>query len=203
MFTQSDERYLPLPIGLSSRLDEYRKGFAAALGEPMFFADGRTSRTTVMRMMKVHEASGGPFIRFHDLRHSYATHLIDISMSPLIVSKHLRHSSAKETLDAYSHVFPNETAEAIDGSSGRFAADLHASDFRGFVKLPSQKIVLRIVLQIALRITKNADFIGTFVHLVGTAGFEPATSWSRTRRTTKLCYVPMRIRANVTIPLSR
>lgn len=27
--------------------------------------------------------------------------------------------------------------------------------------------------------------------MVGTAGLEPATSWSRTRRTTKLCYVPM------------
>ena len=26
--------------------------------------------------------------------------------------------------------------------------------------------------------------------VVGTAGLEPATSWSRTRRTTKLCYVP-------------
>jgi hypothetical protein len=26
--------------------------------------------------------------------------------------------------------------------------------------------------------------------LVGTVGFEPTTSWSRTRRTTKLCYVP-------------
>lgn len=36
--------------------------------------------------------------------------------------------------------------------------------------------------------------IGIFA-MVGTAGFEPATSWSRTRRTTKLCYVPMRLRA--------
>ena len=80
----------------------------------MFFADGRTGRTTVMRTMKVQEASGGPFIRFHGLRHSYATHLINMGVSPLIVSKHLRHSSAKETLDTYSHVFPNETAEAID-----------------------------------------------------------------------------------------
>lgn len=139
MFAQSDERSLPLPIGLSSRLDEYQKGFAAAPGEPMFFADGRTSRATVMRMIKVHEASGGPFIRFHGLRHSYATHLIDISMSPLIVSKHLRHSSAKETLDAYSHVFPNETAEAIDGSSGRFAAHLPASDFGGFLSCRRKK----------------------------------------------------------------
>ena len=29
------------------------------------------------------------------------------------------------------------------------------------------------------------------VNLVGTTGFEPVTSWSRTRRTTKLCYVPI------------
>ncbi len=29
-----------------------------------------------------------------------------------------------------------------------------------------------------------------FLKMVGTAGFEPATSWSRTKRTTKLCYVP-------------
>ena len=27
--------------------------------------------------------------------------------------------------------------------------------------------------------------------MVGTTGFEPVTSWSRTRRTTKLCYVPI------------
>ena len=60
-------------------------------------------------------------------------------MSPLIVSKHLRHSSAKETLDAYSHVFPNETAEAIDGSSVRFAAHLPASDFRGFLRVAVAK----------------------------------------------------------------
>ena len=60
-------------------------------------------------------------------------------MSPLIVSKHLRHSSAKETLDAYSNVFPNETAEAIDGSSGRFAAHLPASDFGGFLSCRRKK----------------------------------------------------------------
>ena len=26
--------------------------------------------------------------------------------------------------------------------------------------------------------------------MVGMTGFEPATSWSQTRRTTKLCYIP-------------
>lgn len=28
--------------------------------------------------------------------------------------------------------------------------------------------------------------------MVGVTGFEPATSWSQTRRTTKLCYTPNR-----------
>lgn len=113
--TPSSNATVSLPAGLSSRLEEYRKGFAAVPNEAMFFADGRTSRTTVRRVMKAHiEMAGVPFIRFHGLRHSCATHLIHMGVSPLIVSKHLRHSSVKETLDTYSHVFPNETAEAID-----------------------------------------------------------------------------------------
>ena len=29
--------------------------------------------------------------------------------------------------------------------------------------------------------------------LVGVTGFEPAASWSRTKRTTKLCHTPMRL----------
>ena len=42
---------------------------------------------------------------------------------------------------------------------------------------------------------KTSETIRGERSVVGTAGFEPATSWSRTRRTTKLCYVPMRLRA--------
>lgn len=38
---------------------------------------------------------------------------------------------------------------------------------------------------------KKPEVIGLYFNVVGTAGFEPATSWSRTRRTTKLCYVPL------------
>ncbi len=34
---------------------------------------------------------------------------------------------------------------------------------------------------------KAAVSSAVFGQMVGTAGFEPATSWSRTRRTTKLC----------------
>lgn len=113
--TASSNATVSLPSSLVAKLEEYKKGFAASEGDLMFFADGRTSRTTVRRVMVDHiRKSGVPPIRFHGLRHSCATHLIHMGLSPLIVSKHLRHTSVKETLDTYSHVFPNETAEAID-----------------------------------------------------------------------------------------
>ena len=60
------------------------------------------------------ESSGVPFIRFHGLRHSCASHLIHEGMSPLLVARHLRHSSVKETLDTYSHLFPGETSNMVE-----------------------------------------------------------------------------------------
>ena len=46
---------------------------------------------------------GLPRIRFHDLRHSYATWMMDSDINPKIVSSILGHSSVKVTLDLYSH----------------------------------------------------------------------------------------------------
>jgi integrase len=51
-------------------------------------------------------------IRFHDLRHSHATHLLRQSVHPKIVSERLGHSSIAITLDTYSHVVPGLQEEA-------------------------------------------------------------------------------------------
>lgn len=59
----------------------------------------------------------GHQIRFHDLRHTHATMLLQQGVHPKIVSERLGHSSIGITLDTYSHVLPNmqETAaEAIE-----------------------------------------------------------------------------------------
>ena len=42
-------------------------------------------------------------VRFHDLRHSYATWMLMKEVNPKIVSEVLGHSSVKVTLDIYSH----------------------------------------------------------------------------------------------------
>lgn len=49
------------------------------------------------------DLNGLPQIRFHDLRHSYATYMLYKGINPKIVSTVLGHSSVKVTLDLYSH----------------------------------------------------------------------------------------------------
>lgn len=52
-------------------------------------------------------------IRFHDLRHTHATLLLQQGVHPKIVSERLGHSNISMTLDIYSHVLPNMQLEAV------------------------------------------------------------------------------------------
>jgi len=59
---------------------------------------------------------------FHDLRHYYASLLIRHGESVKVVQKRLGHKSAVETLDTYSHLWPDSedrTREAVDTALGR------------------------------------------------------------------------------------
>jgi integrase len=53
-----------------------------------------------------------PRIRFHDLRHAHATHLLASSVHPKIASERLGHSRVGVTLDLYSHVMPGMQEDA-------------------------------------------------------------------------------------------
>jgi integrase len=60
------------------------------------------------------KASGLPRIRFHDLRHSYATLALKAGVHPKIVSERLGHATIGITLDLYSHVTPAIARDAAD-----------------------------------------------------------------------------------------
>lgn len=69
------------------------------------------------RFHKVLERSGLPMIRFHDLRHTAGSMLINEGQSILQVQNFLGHKKASTTLDIYSHVYlagKKETAAKID-----------------------------------------------------------------------------------------
>ena len=53
-----------------------------------------------------------PRIRFHDLHHAHATHLLASGVHPKVASERLGHSKVGITLDLYSHVLPNMQAGA-------------------------------------------------------------------------------------------
>jgi len=62
-----------------------------------------------------------PDIRWHDLRHTYATLLLSRGTHPTYVQKSLGHASVQLTLDRYSHWMPSmgrNTAEGIDEALG-------------------------------------------------------------------------------------
>jgi integrase len=51
-------------------------------------------------------------LRFHDLRHAHATHLLATGINPKVASERLGHSRVGITLDLYSHVMPGMQEEA-------------------------------------------------------------------------------------------
>ncbi len=75
-------------------------------------------RRTFARALK---SAGVPTVRFHDLRHTAATLLLEQGVHPKIVSEMLGHSTIAMTLDLYSHVTPTmqrQAADAMDTAVG-------------------------------------------------------------------------------------
>lgn len=58
------------------------------------------------------KSSALPRFRFHDLRHTHATHLLSNGVHPKIAQERLGHSSISITLDLYSHVMPGMQEDA-------------------------------------------------------------------------------------------
>jgi integrase len=61
---------------------------------------------------RIIERAGLPRIRFHDLRHCHATHLLRQGVHPKVVQERLGHSTPAITLHVYSHVLPGMQDEA-------------------------------------------------------------------------------------------
>ena len=80
------------------------------------FEDGRAiSRnyvsTTFRRKVKQYKF---PVIRFHDLRHTFATIALSHNVNVKVIQEILGHSSSRTTLDVYSHVIPTMQEQSLD-----------------------------------------------------------------------------------------
>jgi integrase len=90
---------------------EYGLIFTTQHGTPI------NARNLLRDYKKLLHSAGLPPIRFHDLRHTAASILLNQGVPVIIVSRRLGHARASITLDIYGHLIPtmqNEVAEMID-----------------------------------------------------------------------------------------
>lgn len=64
-----------------------------------------------------------PVIRFHDVRHTNASLLLQQGVAPKVVSERLGHTTISMTMDIYAHILPAMDQDAAD----RLEATLHAA----------------------------------------------------------------------------
>src|SRR3990167_1762192 len=53
-------------------------------------------------------------VRFHDLRHTFASLLLQNGESPVYVKEQMGHSSIQVTVDCYGHLIPGGNKQAVD-----------------------------------------------------------------------------------------
>jgi integrase len=76
-------------------------------------------------------------VTFHDLRHYHASLLIQHGERVEVAQRRLGHRSSVETLDTYSHLWPDSqgrTREAVDQVPGRPADATEKAATRGYVR---------------------------------------------------------------------
>ena len=75
------------------------------------------------KLKKILKSAGLPSIRFHDLRHTFATHALTSGVDGKTLSKILGHTNASFTLDTYTHV-TSDMQERAANIVGNFTENL-------------------------------------------------------------------------------
>lgn len=120
--TPSSYRTIPLPASVGLELSKHlaAAGLAGATSGPVFRSEdgGPVYRDTFEAVWrKAATKAKVPTLRIHDLRHAYASALINAGESVKVVQKRLGHASAVVTLNVYGHLWPDsddKTRTAVD-----------------------------------------------------------------------------------------
>ncbi len=107
--TPNSERTIALPIPIMNMLLEYTKHLYDYNPNDRLFL---SSKSALNRDIKQYSAKANlRKIKVHELRHSHASHLIELGVSPLAISERLGHKDVKTTLNTYAHLYPNKQSE--------------------------------------------------------------------------------------------
>ncbi len=104
--TPKSKRFVSLPKPIMEMVWDYSKKHISS--ERLF----KVSKNFLHREMdKYSQLAQVKRIRIHDLRHSYASMLIELGTPPLEIQERLGHEDIQTTLNTYSHLYPNKHIE--------------------------------------------------------------------------------------------
>lgn len=119
--TAGSIRTIPYSSKVGALLDELRTFWCRYDGfsDEWFVFGGpfNLPETTITKMKdRYARAAGVKRIRIHDFRHSAASYYIHLGCSPNVLAQLLGHTSAKLTLDTYSHFYTSDLRELVEKS---------------------------------------------------------------------------------------
>lgn len=111
----SDQLYAELKALYTVRKKESLKSGKGMI-ETIFHTNGApTSQNTVRNIWKrLLKKAGQRNMRFHDIRHTFASLLLSRGESPVYVKDQLGHSSIQMTVDIYGHLIPSGNRDAVN-----------------------------------------------------------------------------------------
>ena len=102
------DRQRTIQLAAGRKWQDYGMIFSTRIGTPIH------PRNLVREFKKLLSDAGLPPIRFHDLRHTAASLMLNNNIPLIVVSRHLGHSRPSITLDKYGHLIPTMHVDAIE-----------------------------------------------------------------------------------------
>lgn len=112
--TKASVRTVILPLSLVKILAEYRKLLDSEwmFPSPLDNSRPRNPSSVRKRLQLILERAGCKKVRFHDLRHTFATMALEHGMDVKTLSATIGHVSSATTLDIYSHIIDTMQRQA-------------------------------------------------------------------------------------------
>lgn len=108
--SEKSRRLVSIPSFALEALERKSTGLVFKTSNDTPFSPRNIQRHFANTLVKL----GLPKIRFHDLRHTYASLMLSANVHPKTVQEALGHSSISLTLDTYSHLLPSLQKEASE-----------------------------------------------------------------------------------------
>ena len=98
------------------RRKEALEGGTGKVEEFIFHRGGKPIEQNSIRypFKRILEKGGLREIRFHDIRHTYASLLLTDGATPVYVKEQMGHSSIQITVDIYGHLIPSSNREMVN-----------------------------------------------------------------------------------------